>query len=93
MSGKDDDWVDPYCAISGYEEARRELADIDLLRAIDCIAALDGIADPAAFVRRAKAMEYMVRRCWECQGAMNSIESRPDEIARLAAEWTEDTTS
>lgn len=55
----------------------------ELPRAALCTSALAGISDPERFVREAKAALVMTR------GA--SIWQHPEEIARLAAEWTEGT--
>lgn len=60
----------------------------DQLRAIECVNALDGIRDPERFVREAKAAIELARR--SRGGMWADILSKPDEIARLADEWTEE---
>jgi hypothetical protein len=91
--------------ISRADEERVLCADVwpdqvpNLRRAVACVNALEGIADPAAFVERAKAIEVLLRRAVdtgaedECVvAAIHTLNLHlfPAEIADLAAEWTPD---
>lgn len=53
-----------------------------------CVNALSGISAPAAFVQRAKARTVWCKRYLDVGDPTDWL--KPDEIAALASEWTED---
>jgi len=73
------------------EEGRRQFGRADLARIIACVNALAGIADPAEFVKRAKAIEAaasnavpMMQMAWKQYGVGGMFECMDALRAALA---------